>query len=537
MKKFFIIFLTTSIMLLLFACANPTPSISSISPTAKVTHMPTFTLTTFGSGFIEESTIVFNGVEKETTFASETELTCEISPDDTVLTALTKTSTAKISQTETNVPVFVSNPSPGGGDSESVNFTIRDNHTFTTPIQVASSLSNAQARFITLDSNGILYLIIRDDDCIIYLTTSENNGDTWSGPERLTDPGSKSYFGRIYVDNTGNIHFFYANNKTGKYQIYYRRKTAGEGWEAPLMLSEENIFDKGQWLPKITVSGENIYVFWHKYDKYWMASIMMAHSSNSGTNWSTPRELTSLGQAYNFGSALITETGSIFFAYNNYKQSPFSIEVKISSSSDNGVTWSTPKMISNSLGESWNPCILYPGTGQDISVVWFYRNWGSSSPEPEALISSPLFKDFTSPLSPPFKDSNIISDSPVPPAGSYQLQMAGSQDLGETWSGISTFYTYLHFRSNYTLSVITACDSAGNFNLAWYDGPDENNFRIYYMRSIDNGDNWTDPLKLWSGICTYTSHMITDPLGNIYLPLYDNTSSQTYLPYFCKSVQ
>jgi hypothetical protein len=63
--------------------------LNSISPNAKVSHLPTFTLTAIGSNFNPGSIIVFNGIQKQTSYTSSTELTCQVETDEITLSALT----------------------------------------------------------------------------------------------------------------------------------------------------------------------------------------------------------------------------------------------------------------------------------------------------------------------------------------------------------------------------------------------------------------------------------------------------------------
>ena len=92
------------------ASSNPAPVITSISPTSVTAGSPQFTLTVNGTGFLATSSVNFNGKAESTTYVSGTQLTAVIPAAD-IATAAT-------------VPVTVTNPTPGGGTSAGVNFTI-----------------------------------------------------------------------------------------------------------------------------------------------------------------------------------------------------------------------------------------------------------------------------------------------------------------------------------------------------------------------------------------------------------------------------
>jgi hypothetical protein len=89
---------------------NPVPSISALSPTGATAGSGAFTLTITGANFVSGATVNFNGTARTTTFGSATQLTAAISAADV---AAVGTPT-----------VSVTNPAPGGGTSNSINFNI-----------------------------------------------------------------------------------------------------------------------------------------------------------------------------------------------------------------------------------------------------------------------------------------------------------------------------------------------------------------------------------------------------------------------------
>jgi serine protease len=89
---------------------NPVPVISSLSPSSAIAGNAAFTLTANGSNFVDNSQVQWNGAPRTTTFVSFTQLRATILSGD-IATA----STAGIT---------VTNPTPGGGISNTATFTI-----------------------------------------------------------------------------------------------------------------------------------------------------------------------------------------------------------------------------------------------------------------------------------------------------------------------------------------------------------------------------------------------------------------------------
>jgi len=89
---------------------NPVPAISFLNPSGTAVGGPAFTLTVSGSNFLASSVVRWNGSDRPTAFQNNTQVTAQIPAGD-----IAATGTAAIT---------VFNPTPGGGTSNSLNFSI-----------------------------------------------------------------------------------------------------------------------------------------------------------------------------------------------------------------------------------------------------------------------------------------------------------------------------------------------------------------------------------------------------------------------------
>jgi len=106
----------------------PTPTITTISPNTTVAGGTAFTLTITGANFVAASMVNFGGSAPATTFVNSTQLTAAIPA-------------ASIASTGTPA-VTVTNPAPGGGTSNSLNFSITsDGSSGTNPVPTIQLLS------------------------------------------------------------------------------------------------------------------------------------------------------------------------------------------------------------------------------------------------------------------------------------------------------------------------------------------------------------------------------------------------------------
>ena len=125
-----------------FTINNPAPTETSLSPTSATAGGAAFTLTVNGTGFVSTSVVKFNGAAKTTTFVSATKLTAAITPAD-IAAAGTAT-------------VTVTNPTPGGGTSGALTFTINGSALALTSIAPTSATAGAAAFTLTLTGTGFV---------------------------------------------------------------------------------------------------------------------------------------------------------------------------------------------------------------------------------------------------------------------------------------------------------------------------------------------------------------------------------------------
>lgn len=108
-----------------FAINNTAPIISSLSPPSALVGGAAFTLTVNGSNFVSGAAVNWKSGLLTTTFVSSTQLTAQVPASDIT-----------IAGTEN---VTISNPSPGGGTSGALTFSVNN------PVPAISSLSPASA--------------------------------------------------------------------------------------------------------------------------------------------------------------------------------------------------------------------------------------------------------------------------------------------------------------------------------------------------------------------------------------------------------
>jgi N-acetylneuraminic acid mutarotase len=124
--------------------SNPTPIISMLSPDSLPTGFSSYVIDIVGAGFLPTSTVTFDGVAHTATYIDGNQLEITLS-------------TADVS-TAGNFPVIVANPSPGGGPSAPVDFTVLSGNLAPTikGLSPASLSTGAAAQTLTINGTGFL---------------------------------------------------------------------------------------------------------------------------------------------------------------------------------------------------------------------------------------------------------------------------------------------------------------------------------------------------------------------------------------------
>jgi hypothetical protein len=120
---------------------NPVPTILSLSPNSENAGGVAFTLTVTGERFLSSSTVQWNGSSRATTYSSNTQLQVQIGASD-----IASSGSAEVS---------VTNPTPGGGNSGSAEFTISaTSNPAPSLVSLSPSSVNAGSSGFVLTLNG-----------------------------------------------------------------------------------------------------------------------------------------------------------------------------------------------------------------------------------------------------------------------------------------------------------------------------------------------------------------------------------------------
>jgi hypothetical protein len=307
------------------------------------------------------------------------------------------------------------------------------------------------------------------------------------------------------------------NDAPGNSDVFFSRSTDGGGsFSTPQNVSNDAADSLG---PQVAVDASgNISVVWESDDIRFGA--LFSHSTDGGATFSIPIDLaTNTGGS--FGPQLVVAVdGSISVVWED--DFDFQSDISFSRSTDKGETFSAPKNLSNNTGFSFRAQIAVDVSG-NIDVVWVDNTAGnydvlfSRSSDRGATFSSP--KNLSNSPGDSLNaqigvDANgsvyVIWPDTVPPVFNKDIFFTRSSDGGANFSVPANLSNNTGKSSNPWISV----DAAGGINLTWQDAtPGLGN--IFFARSLDAGATFsTQNLSHDSGSSS-DAQVAADKNGNL----------------------
>jgi|GEM_PF-6971749 len=450
---------------------SPTPTITSISPETCVSHLPAFTLTVLGSDFLEGAKIKVNNEEMVTTHVSSSELSCTITPEDTLI---------DISSGDVHaLPVCVENPILNGEESNTVYLIIEPNFKFSAPVEFLSNVSTDP--IIHIASDDSLYVLAAISKTV-NLYSSEDLGASWTtNKEIITDLISFSYYSRVTITTTDPeiVHIVYSGEPQDEGDEIYPRTSdlyyfcssdRGVSWSQPVFITDYQYFwDLVE--PVIAYTETRFHLFFlDACEAYY--PMYYYRSEDSGASWRMISRVGSTRMGIEMPRLLKESETILHLAFTRYPS-------------------------------GGNRHLYYT---QTINNAKYWADWVRISKNP--VDSSGL--GFT------------IDPSKVPviawlkqkSTDSRDLMFSHSTDFGANWSEPKTLIKNIEMkRAKPCLSM----DSAGNINLLYSDGKKDYE-NIYYLRSIDYGNTWSAPIKINSKYSIAGSYsIVTDSRGRLHV--------------------
>jgi BNR repeat protein len=320
----------------------------------------------------------------------------------------------------------------------------------------------------------------------MFLIVSNDNGSTWSDPQKIADPGSGQVDVQIKVDPLDGRTVYASWLQNNKSVIEVAKSTDfGGTWTAVMANSTKAGTDKDI----LVVKGQDVYVGYNHAQTVWVSS-----SHDGGQTFSSAKVNHNAQFGWSLtGGAAIDNAGNVYYSWAGYTQNGGAkgpVNIYVSKSSDGGNTWSETLIdVSGSPPDcsaflcGW--AFLGPGTAMtsdaagNLHLLW---NAGTVDKGPERI----------------FYSTSASAD-------------------GVNWSPKSDV-SLAPIGVDHAFPAVAAGD-AGDVRIAWMDQRNEPHWNVYYRTSTDGGQTWSSETTLSTYVAGY-SYVFSDgfrfPFGDYF---------------------
>ena len=283
--------------------------------------------------------------------------------------------------------------------------------------------SNAYYSNVSVDKNGIIYVIYTTDDIDalkngIYYISSADSGNTWSLSQTIMEidtPIPSSATAQLVVDGMGRFHVVYnvRSYTYGEYSIlgYLRSLDAGQNWDFPLTFPSGTTFQGVAMIAAYTFANDEIHLTYDIPDR------LHQWSYSGGDTWSAPIPIVNgvdVGAAFGGYNQLVKDGAGVMHVVFAERRGVFH-------STWDGANWNVAELIGQpvfdphyqtmAICQGNRLSVLYGGN--DIkSEIWYSEKILDIQGIPQSPIPSPT----TAPPPTPRASENIVPlyDTPIP---------------------------------------------------------------------------------------------------------------------------
>jgi hypothetical protein len=351
----------------------------------------------------------------------------------------------------------------------------------------------------------------------IYQILSNNTGDS-------TNPN-------VAVSGS-NLYVVWEDTSSGNREILLMRSHDGSNFTSAQTLSNTTgeSFD-----PRIAVSGSNVYVVWEDTATDGSSEVKFVRSADNGDTFGSVQTLSNQSRD-STNPTVAVSGGNVYVVWSGLSTNATaeaSPEVMLTRSADNGAIFGSVQTLSNNTGDSTNPNVAV--SGRNLYVLWEDDSSGNS--EIVMLRSTNNGAKFVTPRN--------LSNSPgesfdprIAVSGSNVYVVWEDYGLGNSTSSeimlIRSVNRGLNYASAQSLSNSPGesvdpriAVSGGNVYVVWEDTATDGSSEVKFARSTDNGATFTNARNLSNNTGISFDPRIDVSGGNVYVVWEDTTATES----------
>ncbi len=281
---------------------------------------------------------------------------------------------------------------------------------------------------IAIDKNDKLHVVYEADDKIYYQQASLNSGSaTWTPAELVSDEGT-SHGPHIALDDGGNAHIVWISTSCGQYNVFYRVRNASGGFSNVNGVNQNcGVYHTN---PKVAVTSDNkVHVTYTAGDP-----LETYYTRFESGNWTSPKNISNTPDDHSRNPSLTTDGANTIFVAWEEGINANNHDIVLSSSSDSGSNWSSPLNISANPGLSTGVSVSFSSTTNRVYVVWG-DDTNAIGVDPEIWYAEYSASSNTSsqPQQISFLDKQQESQSPVVATGAGKIGIVWQDKESGKW--------------------------------------------------------------------------------------------------------
>ena len=324
----------------------------------------------------------------------------------------------------------------------------------------------------------------------------------WGPDMRLTVNDSNSVTtaenARSITVSGDNVHVVWIDSRSGNNEVYYKNsQNKGATWNGNIKITNT---PEDEYSPNIASNGSNIYIVWEKEYGVDSVDIFFTRSTNNGTTWSPPEQLTTSGEAMR--PAICAAGNHVYIVWADERDGNFEIYFK--HSSDNGDNWDADYRITSDDSASFLPAVS--ASGNNVYVSWidnrnglpkvyynFSINNGSVWQSSDIAVSDDGYEAFSSSIVGNNSDVYVAwqGDTVIDSVNVSRVLFNSSNTLGLSWG---PKVVLSDTAGDAKIPSIANYDS--NVYVVWTDYRDMGDGEIYYRHSDNKGSSWQNAMRL-----------------------------------------
>ncbi|MFO7526662.1 MAG: T9SS type A sorting domain-containing protein, partial [Ignavibacteriaceae bacterium] len=292
------------------------------------------------------------------------------------------------------------------GDNGEIKFKSSSNwgETWSANVTVSNTQSTCGWPVVTAGSHQDIFVLYHtiagggNYEVIFQKTT--NGGLSWSPMQKISGAASAITPQLVLVGYT--LYAVWEERPNNNYEIYFSKYSIiNNTWTAPQNIS--NTATTSRWV-QLQADGQDLYCAWIETTTYPLSDIYFTKSTDGGTNWTNPVNITNDDRPQNRICMTLNSAGKIYIASDDIITFNFD-EIYLLSSSDSGSTWSSAVNITNNPGNSNTPWIQAFGD-------FIYFTWSDNTHSAPAYDNSDIFFKWSSDGGVTWQDSINLSENP-----------------------------------------------------------------------------------------------------------------------------